>query len=286
MPGVQAIPDAQRASIFYVEPERLVFPEDPAHPLYDPQRSGLPVSPERVEAFVAGAPVPVLWVCKDGDRLLVVDGRQRTKCAREGNRILRKRGQEPRPLPVLVRRYAEPAEMLADMIAANASTPEDPIALARKLNRLAESYGWPVKRLAGLIGRTEQHVRDTLRLLDASPAVQARVTRREMPARTARELARVPREKQDKVVAELERDGGEKATRGAKGLRAVRERIGRTPAPSTKTGLRSRAEVEATLDRLERTVKGASVQARAVLRWVLGDEDALGAVGLDGEEAA
>lgn len=218
MAGTQAVPEAKRGTFFWARPENLTIvgldceAEGDLADLAD-YRSHLPVDDERARAMAAGAPVPALWVMKDGaNRVVVIDGRQRTRHARRANEFLAEAGQEPIEIPIIVKKFGSMTEYVAAMVAANASTPEAPMGLARKLVRLRER-GKTEAEIARLVNRTGQYVRDAIALLDCSEAVQKAVDKafyeqgEGISAMVARELARLPRAEQDAKLAELQANG-------------------------------------------------------------------------------
>ena len=157
-------------------------------------------------------------------KIEIIDGRQRTKAAREVNRRRRKRGLEPIRLPVHVQR-ANDQRAMSMLISANEHSTEDsPMNRAKKAQRYID-LGRDEKEVAVLLGQSESTVKNLLKLLDAPAAVRNAVDAGKITTSDAYKLAREEPEEAKKRVAELiehaPRTPGKKRSKNAKKARAI-----------------------------------------------------------------
>jgi hypothetical protein len=109
---------AGRADVLKVMPEELVLITDKGHALFDPSALA-PPDDRIVRSIIAKGYLQACQVIRDGDRLVVVDGRTRCIAGREANRQLKAAGKPPIPMPVTIRRDSE-AEAADVMVATRA----------------------------------------------------------------------------------------------------------------------------------------------------------------------
>lgn len=103
--GKQAL-DAQRGNMFFLSPDDLKIVDSKDHYLYD-ERIHLPIDDNMVKNIMTyGIKVPIL-VCKEGDSVLVVAGRQRVRCALVANKILEREGKQLIKVPCVVEKSDE-----------------------------------------------------------------------------------------------------------------------------------------------------------------------------------
>lgn len=247
-----------KSNVLFFDPESLKLVTDPAHALYD-ERVNLPIKEPMVLNVMALGVISPITITKDpetGD-VLVVAGRQRVKHAREANKRLAARGEEPIQVPAVVRRTD--ADGLAGvMISENEQREDDiPIGRAQKMSRLL-ARGRSEEYLAILFGVSTQTVRQTLALLDSTSEVRHAVEAGQITVTAAHKLGKLQPDAQRSKVAEIIKAGeGAKGHAKAKAQREVLE----PPKPK----LRSRKEIEAA-----RTA--ATGAAKDALAWVLGEE--------------
>ncbi len=252
--------DAPRLNAFAIEPERLVIVTDEKHHLYD-ERVKLPIEENLVRnIMVHGVQVPVL-VVKEGNDILVVDGRQRVRAAIEANLRLEKEGAAPVKITILPKRGHD-AELFSICILANEMRQEDsPLVKARKANRLLTMN--PDKRAcAATFGVSMAQLERWLALLDLDPKVQKAIERGDVSATAAAELAGLSREDQ---VAQLD---GLKEHSEATGVKATAKTVKR----AVKKGVGT-AEYETPTKRDLRKVydnEGLDDEDKMLLGWVLG----------------
>jgi ParB family transcriptional regulator, chromosome partitioning protein len=232
--------EAQRLNAFLLEPERLKLVTDQAHPLFDARVLWEPEESLIRNIMAHGVKVALL-VRKDGDDILVVDGRQRTKAALEANRRLVKEGKEPVKVKVMLER-GDDADLFGTMVLTNAlRRGNTPMMTARDVFRYV-GMGRTVPEAAVTFGLTQQQVNGYLALLEMSPKAQKRVEAGTLSVNAAVALAKLSRADQEKALEELDADGvgprGKTAT--VKRVAAkVRAKKGKAPiyAPPTRKEL-------------------------------------------------
>lgn len=255
----QAIP-GKRLNAFAVDPKDLSLVVDENHPLYD-ERVAFPVDEALVRnVMVYGVLEPVL-VTKEGDEVLVVDGRQRVKAAIEANRRLSERGESELRVPCMVRR-GNVESLFGVSVSANEQRLDDtPLGRARKAQRL-DSLGYTLGEIAIVFGVTEQAIKGWLVLSECSPKVQKAVETGMISATAAVQLATLSAQDQ---VSKLEELIEKAPTSGANGKRprvsasAARKATGGKVAPGKR--------------QLKKVLKSSRVPkgARALLQWVVGE---------------
>ncbi|MBW2170115.1 MAG: hypothetical protein JRG69_12820, partial [Deltaproteobacteria bacterium] len=153
--------DAPRKQLFMFKPEELVivgldepFEDAPVdHELFD-KRKGMKLSKDFVEDIILNNVMQSVDVTKVGGYPLVVDGRQRTKGAREAKVVLMNRGMSQEDVDDLIRvpcrfvQMEDPATMLGRLISANSHRHDDGvIEKAEKAARLI-NFGKTQKEVA------------------------------------------------------------------------------------------------------------------------------------------
>lgn len=173
---------SRAAMLFYLDPEEYVIELDsqhpywgqPDHPGYDrrmlrPLRDLEHMVQDMVQNGFAGT---ALAVRSYQDRLVVEDGRERVRAAREANRRLRDLRHDPIQLPHL------PAEPWGDgslMRGTRLNTMrlvDSPIEMAERARQLNQSGHSEVDILQALRLTDRDHLVSLLRLLDLCPAAQ------------------------------------------------------------------------------------------------------------------
>lgn len=213
----QAIENAQRINAFLVAPEDLTIvgldtEDGPEHPLYD-ERIKLPVDQQFVELMLLQGFTSVVKARKNGDKLEVVYGRQRVRTAREANKLLVAKGEEPIRCEVRVVKDQD-AGLMGLMIAENAYHQEDgPLVQADKLARFL-ARGRTEKEASVVFKCTLQTIKNLQKLLDLDPVVRRAVERGAVSASAAGELSAMSRDDQKTELTKLieSSDGGLKVT--------------------------------------------------------------------------
>lgn len=220
-------------------PESLVVwgvdkPCDASHELYD-ARIHLRLRPAFLRSLDRrGVLVPV--ACRDiGFGLEVVDGRQRVRGAREVNRRRSLEGRPPLEVPVVVLEGDLETPWAELVLELNAQRQElDRASLAPRLLDLVAN-GATARELAPLVGRHEHAVENWVKLQrNGSEALLKAVAEKRVPVRSAVEVARMPRHRdQAGVLAWIEKTG---ETRVREVRAEVRRRRGRLPTSSPSSG--------------------------------------------------
>jgi ParB family transcriptional regulator, chromosome partitioning protein len=222
-----------KTDVYYFDPADVVLVEDKGSALYDER-----VANDFSESLVVnmlyqpepdGPPQGVLKVLlgrrnPETGKVEIIDGRQRTKAAREANRRLKKQGAEPIRLPVLLRRATDVRSM-AMLISANEHGTEDsPLNRAKKAQRYID-LGRSEEEVAALLGLSKSSVKNLLGLLDAPAAVRSAVEAGKITLSDGYRLAKLEpgeaREKVAKLVEHAPRTPGKKRSKNAKKAREI-----------------------------------------------------------------
>ena len=196
--------EGKRLNMFAVNPEDTTVITDPTHPLCDPEGNDYPVNEAMVQSITRGGVRFPAIVWKDGETLIVVDGRQRRKNVIEANERLTtagKSGEDLILLPVVLFRgtLAEAAQLMEEL---NEIRRENsPIVRAKRFKRMIER-GRSTAEIAAILGKTVQTIDKALSLLDCSEKVQRLVETGEMTQTEALKLTSLPRAAQDSAVVE------------------------------------------------------------------------------------
>ncbi len=253
--------DAPRLNAFAIEPERLVIVTDEKHHLYD-ERVKLPLDENLVRnIMVHGVQVPVL-VVKEGNDILVVDGRQRVRAAIEANLRLEKEGAAPVRITILPKRGHD-SELFSICILANEMRQDDsPLVKARKANRLL-TMNPDKKACAATFGVSAAQLDRWLALLDLDPKVQKAIERGDVSATAATELVGLSREDQ---VAQLDvLKQGSEATGVKATAKTVKRAVKKKVSGTTEYEAPSRRDLKKVYDNA-----GLDEEDKFLLGWVLG----------------
>lgn len=194
---------------------------------------------------------------------LVADGRGRTLDAREANKRLRERGEEPFQLKAQVVRYKDDATSFERMVVKNAfATPATLLEKARKATEMVDG-GIPVERVRLSFGVSDDTLRLWRQITELPPELYKRVERNALPATQAVKLARMSREQQEAALrvadARGEVEEGVRPKRGSS--RDVAKATGKT-LPPTRRELRSLIDRDAEIvGRAEKLGKAALADA-------------------------
>jgi len=264
------------AEAFHTLPENLVLVDDPASPFYD-KRIKKPVPEWLIESVQSLGVIKPVVAMRDGQRLVVDDGRQRVRACLEANRRLHKAGKPPHHVTYIIRRPKDgDAGIIGLQRAANLHVAESPIERAEAAARLVEvaqkdgMNATEAKRYAAVsCGVTVTCIDNWLALLNCASAVQKAVDAGEVPERVARKLAELPREKQATALDAMRAKGVTRGTGATRAVTAVQH--GReVPAKTEAKRMQNRATIQQLADALaERELKSEGNAALAVLQWVL-----------------
>lgn len=269
-----ALPGASRLNAFAMAPDGLIIigldtDDGPSHPLYD-ERVNLPLDDALVRNIRAyGVMEPVL-VRKNGQAVEVVAGRQRVRAARKASRMMVEEGFAPLRVPVMVRREKD-GQALGVMISENELRMRDtPIVRATKAQKMID-YGYGIEEVATTFGVGAQTIKQLLTLLDLDDHVQGLVERGRLSATAASTLNDLSREEQRSRAKEMVANGsGVEEARRQRRERASGSSSGSSPTRGKKVKVKRLREMAAD----EQIMGALHPQARDMLLWVLGDEEA------------
>ncbi len=254
------------ASIPSADPDDLTIVEDPAHLLYD-DRVHLALQEPLVLNIMTHGVLDPVQVVRDGDDLLVCDGRQRVKNAREANRRLKAQGSLPVRVPYLCKRGTN-EKILGVMASSFLRTEDSAVSRAKKMLKHVE-IGRTTDEIAVDFGCSAKTVKTTLALLDCTPTVLKAVDAG-LPVEAARTLAKLPRAQQAAALAEMTKMGAVKGTKAKAAADAATGKTKVTPMLPRRDILAIRLRLEA------QTIRGENLSgfAAEVLRFVMGEDDA------------
>lgn len=236
--------EGTRRSYFVFDPHEVVIigidtKDGPEHPLFDAESNAHPAEkdePNIANVRTFGVLKPILFD-RDGDRIIVVDGRTRVRWARCAAKIQRAAGEEVLVVPGIPKR-GDGAMLYGISRAANTHRPDDsPMSQARNAQRLID-MGRSEAEAAVAFGVTLPTMRQWLSLLALDPKVQ-RAVERGMAISAATPLAKLSRSEQVTKLAQLTEAGARPTARAV--TNKMREGDGRapveTPASRIKTAL-------------------------------------------------
>jgi ParB family chromosome partitioning protein len=238
--GSQA--EGTRRSYFVFDPFEVIIvgidtTADRSHPLFDPESNEHPA--EKDTANIAnvrtfGVLKPILFE-RDGDRILVVDGRTRVRWARCAARLQKAAGEEVLVVPGIPKR-GDGAMLYGVSRAANTHRPDDsPMAQARNAQRLID-MGRSEEEAAIAFGVTLPTMREWLSLLSLDPKVQ-RLVEKGMAVGAAAKLAKLPRSEQVAKIALITADGAKPTARAV--TNKIREGNGKAPVQTPAQRIRA-----------------------------------------------
>jgi ParB family chromosome partitioning protein len=254
------IDGATRTNAYNFDPNDLVLVTDKKHPLYD-ARINLPLDEALVRNISVNGVIEPVVVTKEGDKVLVVDGRQRVRAAVEANKRLEKEGKEPLKVTCVLRRGSE-SDLFGVAISANENRQDDtPLGRAHKCQRLM-NMGRTEEEAAIAFGVTAQCIKQWMKVLECSPAVRKAVEEGKIAATAAAQLADLDSDAQEAALANAVEDSTKN------GKKKVTARTVAKAAGKNSSKMRTRREV---LKRLEEPRLPRDY--RIALLWVLGEEE-------------
>lgn len=206
------------------------------HPLWD-ERAMWPVDENLVRNIMVHGVLESITVQKDGEKFLVVIGRQRVKAAREANIRLKKEGKELVTIPVMPPRKGTDADMFGVMISENEIRKDDDYRTKAEKALRAINMGKSDAEVAILFGVTTASVKNWLAFFDLCPRAQKEIEKGRISPTAAGRLAKLSKEDQEKQLDELLEGVGddERVTvRKAAGAKASKESDGEATAAPRK----------------------------------------------------
>ena len=201
--------DAKRGSYFLMDPGQLTIVgvdtgDTVANPLWDP-RIKLPLDEAMVRNIrVYGVIEPIVAV-KDGDQVMVVDGRRRVLHAREAARRQAEAGEEALRVPVIFKKGSDVRLFGVSQAANRFRVNDGPLVSARNAQRMLD-LGATIDEVAGSFGVSDQTVRNWLQMLTMAPEVLEATERNELAATTALMLAPLDKYEQVEALHEIRRE--------------------------------------------------------------------------------
>ena len=248
-----------KGSYYWYEPEALTH-APPDHPLYDP-RSEEPPSERLVQSLLRHGMRRAMMVRREGDELLIVDGRRRHRAAEEACRRQLDMGEDPTVRCKV--EFTKSASHVDFTIGNQFSKPWSITARAAHCARLA-GHGVSVEELAELFARKPGTIRDWLSLAAAPPALKRAVDEELVAPSLAYQLA-------GKSAADIREALSQAAPdaplRGARGRDVVRGK-----APSARMPVRAARALFASIQPApDRPLPRMLATAKMSIGYVLGE---------------
>lgn len=235
--------------------------DGPSHWGYDEESNKNPVLEADVKFTYENGVIQNVLARRDGDKIVIVAGRGRTRQLREANKRRIADGLAPWFLPVRIVK-GDARKMLVLKYGENSHRREQsPFVRAQQAYELSQQF--PEDQAATIMGLGLVQFRSILKLLDLGPAVKKAVMTGELKQTAAIELASLSEadqaEKLTAILATAAASGGKPTTRDVKAT--VREANGKapieTPALRIKKaiGILDKLDDGATKDDLWGTIK-------------------------------
>lgn len=267
---------ASRSDGFTADPDIFTIVTDPKHPLYDERVEAIPLdNPDLMGLIASIAEIGVktqIHVIRDGEKLLVKDGNQRVRAALEANKLRKERGLDPVQVPFKVV-HERNGETQVEKAGMNLRVKSPAMVQARLAAKL-EAMGKSREQIAVAMGFTSTTMVDNcLRLLDCAPKVQQAVETGQASPSFARDMAKLPREEQEKKLDEMLAQGI--SLKGSEGLRAAgaAKRGEKVEKKNVGRRMKNRVQTQEAHDRMEANEGSLKKDGKAVLmafKWLLG----------------
>lgn len=241
--------DAPRKEVKMYDPKDAVIighdtKDGPSHPLYDGDSNATPLLESDILFTYEHGIIQPVSAKRDGDRILIVFGRGRTRQLREANKRRIADGLQPWLLPVQIVK-GDSLKMLALKHGENSHRREqDPMARARGAYELSQQM--PEEKAAVVLGLGLAQFRNVLKLLDLAPAAAKAVIKGDLSATAGAEMAALSEADQEEQLAELTAGGTKPTVRDVQAK--VRELNGKAPLATPASRIKT---VIALLDKLD-----------------------------------
>jgi len=207
---------------------------------------------------------------RDGDTVVLLEGRRRVRAARVIWDEQHKAGiPEDKRISVRVNvRRGSPVELFGFNVGSENRKSRSPMQRAALMLQ-AQKFGSDDKQIATMFSVSTQTVKNMLSLYDLAPDVQRAVDKGELPIREAIKLADVPREEQKEILAQLTANDATKGARASNGIKAAKK--GEKVKNDTRK-MRSRTFLEKWRDVVKKDERfcAAKVPLDDVLKFILG----------------
>jgi len=210
-------------------------------------------------------------VVRDGDRVVVLDGRRSTRAARMVWAEQAKAGvpvAERVTVRVLIRRGTA-EDLFRFNVDSHKKKPLTPMQRARMILKHFSCTGEDMKKTAEAFGVTTQTIKNMSSLIDLAPDVQRAVDKGELPIREAIKLADRPRDEQKEILAQLTANDALSGARASNGIAAAKK--GKRVQNDTRK-MRSRTFLEKWRDTVKKDERFCAVKVPLddVLKFILG----------------
>lgn len=208
--------EAPRRNYFMMNPYDVVVigldtEDGPEHYLWD-ERIHLPIDPAMVANIRTYGVQKAIKATKDGERVLVVEGRQRVKHNRLAWDQAIKAGEEPPRLPVDLIRGTEQHVFGVASVGNGFTQAETPMQRAGRAHKLFEMSG-DEAHVAVTFGVKVPQLREWFSLLGVAPQVRRAVDTGEVSPSAAAKLAKLAKAEQVAQLEQLREQGIKPTTR-------------------------------------------------------------------------
>ena len=244
---------APRQEVKMYDPDEVVIigvdtDDGPSHWGYDEESNKNPLLEADVLFTCENGIIQNVLARRDGDKVVIVAGRGRTRQLREANKRRKAEGLPMWYLPVRIVK-GDSRKMLVLKHGENSHRREQsPFARAQQAYELAQQF--PEDQAATILGLGLVQFRSVLKLLDVGPAVKKAVMQGDLMPTAAIELAALSEVEQTTqlaaIMATAAAGGGKPTTRDVKAK--VREVSGKAPLETPTTRIK---KVTGILDKLE-----------------------------------
>lgn len=208
--------DAPRRNYFMMDPHDVVIvgldtKDGKEHHLYD-DRIHLPVDPDMVANIRAYGVIKAVRATKDGDRVLIVDGRQRARACRLAWDLAIKAGEEPPRLPVDMMRGTEVYTFGVSRAGNGFTQAETPLQRAENAQRML-AMGASPEHVAVTFGVKKAQIDEWVSLLGLAAPIRKAIDAGEVSPSAGAKLAKLPKDEQVQQLAQLREQGVKPTTR-------------------------------------------------------------------------
>jgi hypothetical protein len=193
--------DSKHGDLFRVYPEDLEIVTDPKDILYD-KRIDLPVEDSDVLNVMAiGVKLPII-VARRGEKIVVVDGRQRTKWALAANKRLKKAGDPLIRVPVVLE-AGDDRKQLGMMVSLNEIRNDDPLMMKISKLGILIDRGYDDAECATMFGVTSACISEWKKIGGCSAPVKRAIDQDKITPSAAAKLSKLAPDEQKEALDAL-----------------------------------------------------------------------------------
>jgi len=243
--------NAPRQDIKMHDPNKVVIigidtDDGPTHPLYDEESNKTPILEASVQFTVDNGIIQNVLARRDGDKIVIVAGRGRTRLLREANARRVADGQTPWHLPVKIVKGDEKKMRILKHGENSHRRDQNPMARARHAYELSQLM--PEAEAASTMGLGVPQFKSIIKLLDLSPEVVKGVVSGAVKPTAALELVTLSEADQTARMAEIMASSNGKKVTARQVKAKLHEANGQEPPETPSTRVK---KVTAILDKLE-----------------------------------